>query len=171
MPEPKELLRLLPLALVIMLASCIRNSSPPPVPVEGDKTIVFPQFFDGEMLRALMIAINDFLPTRSQDTSCPNSPESQSYRVIRHGNVVFVYIYENEAYCGRTYLALDSGAKYAISTDGRILRRVLDGQPDGTSEFEAGDGGSRGVPSRPGVTPAYDSTWNRPRGSVLPTLP
>ncbi len=174
-------LRVVPLALVIILTGCVRPPSPPVVPVEDDKTIVFPHFFDrpagvvgvegelydvdGVMLRAVMIAVNDFLPY-SAKASCPDRPEAQSYRVTRQGNIIFVYIYENEAYCGASYLALDSGAKYAISIDGRILRRVLDGQPEGNASLEAVDAGPRRVPSRPGVTPAYDSIWNKPSHSV-----
>jgi hypothetical protein len=176
----------MPLALVVVLASCIRSPAVPPVPVEDDQTIVFPPFFDqaavavgaegglyeldGVMLRAVMIAANDFLPPGSKEPSCPSRQEAQSYRVIRQGNIVFVYIDENEAYCGSSQLALDSGAKYAISTDGRILRRVLDGQPEGPSILEPEDAGSRRVPSRPGVTPAYDSIWNQPSRSLTPDV-
>ncbi|WP_157231871.1 hypothetical protein [Hyalangium minutum] len=115
------------------------------------------------MLRAVLIAANDFLPPGAKNPSCPNRQEAQSYRVIRQGDITFVYIYENEAYCGGSYLALDSGAKYAISTEGRILRRVLDGHPEaGAPGFEVTDAGPRKVLSRPGVTPAYDSVWNKP---------
>lgn len=172
-------MRRMSLALALLAAGCLRVSSPPPVPVGDDRTIVFPSFFeraagpvgvegalyelDGVMLRAVMIAANDFLPPGAKDPSCPSRQEAQSYRVIRQGDIIFVYVYENEAYCGGSYLALDSGAKYAISTDGRILRRVLDGHPEeGTWGVEATDAGSRKVPSRPGVTPSYDSVWNTP---------
>ncbi len=174
----------MPLALVVVLAGCLRSPSIPSVPVGDDRTVVFPQFFDraagavgaegnlyeldGVMLRAVMIAANDFLPPGAKEPDCPNRQEAQSYRVIRQGDIIFVYIYENEAYCGSSQLALDSGAKYAISADGRILRRVLDGQPDGPWGLEPADAGSRRVPSRPGVTPAYDSVWNKPSRSMTP---
>ncbi|MFL5347957.1 MAG: hypothetical protein ACJ8AT_24460 [Hyalangium sp.] len=171
------------LALAAALAGCLRNPSVPPVPVGDDRTIAFPQFFeraadavgaegnlyelDGMMLRAIMIAANDFLPPGGREMDCPNRQEAQLYRVIRQGDIVFVYIHEDEAYCRSSQLALDSGVKYAISADGRILRRVLDGQPEGSSDFKAGDGGPQRVLSRPGVTPAYDSIWNKPSGSEL----
>jgi hypothetical protein len=170
------------LVLVLVLAGCLRSPSVPVVPVGDDRTIVFPQFFDraaeavgaeghlyeldGVMLRAVMIAANDFLPPGFKETDCPNRQEAQSYRVIRQGDVIFVYIYENEAYCGTSQLALDSGAKYAISADGRILRRVLDGQPEGPSDSASADVGGQRVRSRPGVTPAYDSIWNKPPDSM-----
>lgn len=177
-------MRRMSLALVLLLAGCSRLSSPPPVPVGDDRTIVFPSFFeraaspvggegalyelDGVTLRAVMIAANDFLPPGAKNPACPNRQEAQSYRVLRQGDILFVYVYENEAYCGGSSLSLDSGAKYAISTDGRILRRVLDGHPEeGAPAFEGTDAGPRKVPSRPGVTPAYDSVWNPPPPDVM----
>lgn len=39
-------------------------------------------------------------------------------------------ILQNPSYCGRAYSSLDSGVRYAISVDGRILRRLLDGEPE-----------------------------------------
>lgn len=68
----------LPLMLVITLSGCVRGPGPPLTPVENDISIIFPDFperdvvdvgapgqpyeLDGEMLRAVMIAANDFLP-------------------------------------------------------------------------------------------------------------
>ena len=154
-----------------------RSLTAPQVPVEDDRTIRFPAFFehppeplgtegevyelDGVLLRAITIAANDFIPPSVSIRSCPNRQESHRYRVIRQGNIVFVYIHEDPAACGAAYLALDSGAKYAISTDGRILRRVLDGQPEEPFGLEVPDGGPRGVPSKPGVSPSYDTIWNK----------
>lgn len=68
---------------------------------------------------------------------------AQRYLVSREGNIIFVYIYEDEEYCGGGYLALDSGVKYAISADGRILRRVFDGHPEEPFEGLNPDGGPR----------------------------
>ena len=173
-------MRMNPLALVlaVTLCGCLRSPGPPLVPVENDTSILFPDFperdvvdvgtpgqpyqLDGEMLRAVMIAANDFLPPGSKDTSCRNKQEAQRYRVIRQGNIVFVHIYEDHAYCGRSYPALDSGAKYAISLDGRILRRVSDGQPEQAVDVEPTDGGPRKTRAEPGVAPALDGIWNDP---------
>ena len=110
------------------------------MPLEDDRTILLPNFYDrptvvvgggsryyfeldGEMLRAVAIATSDFLPPRTRKTSCANRIEAQRYMVTRQGDIIFVYIYEDEEYCGGKYLSLDSGVKYAISKDGRILRR------------------------------------------------
>jgi hypothetical protein len=169
--------RILPFILALMLSHCVRGASSSPVPVEDDKSIVFPPFFeqdavgvegvrgkpyelDGETLRALSIAANDFLPSHIQDPACWNKQEAQFYRVIRQGDIFFVSIRENPAHCGLSSPALDSGAKYAISADGRILRRVLDGQPEEPGLSVNFDGGPRGVPARPGVPPGYDAIWD-----------
>jgi hypothetical protein len=154
----------------------------PQVPVEDDRSIRFPSFFehtaiklgtqgevyefDGVTLRAIMIAANNFIPPSASIRSCPNRQESHRYWVVRQENIIFVYIHEDPAACGASYLALDSGAKYAISTDGRILRRVLDGQPEEALGLEAPDGGPRGVPAIPGVPPGYDAVWNKGDGGL-----
>ncbi len=155
--------------LAALCSGCVRGPFPAPVPVEDDKTLVFPAFherpaipvgtpgehyaWDGELLRAVLIATHDFLPRRTQDTPCGSRLETQRYHVIRQGDVIFVYIYEDEASCGGGYVSLDSGVRYAISADGRILRRLLDGQPDGALDAWDGDGG---VPAKPGVVPGQE---------------
>jgi len=121
------------------------------------------------MLRALMIAANDYLPSGGKSRPCEYRQEAQHYRVLREGNIIFVYIYENNEYCGYPAPALDSGVKYAISTDGRILRRLFDIQPEDPSEliidFDAGGW----VPSsRPGISPEFDARWNRPDAGTWP---
>jgi hypothetical protein len=166
------------LAFALLLSSCLKLSSPIPATLGDDKTIVFPPFFDspaqavgaegsineldGELLRAVMVAANDLLPPSDSPRACPNRQEAHLFRVIRKEGIIFVYVYQNPAYCGPEALMLDSGAKYAISTDGRILRRVLDGQPEESPRMETFEDGGLGVPSRPGVTPAYDAVWNKP---------
>jgi hypothetical protein len=137
----------LPLVLVILFVGCMRPSSTQPTPAGGDRTIAFPQFFehdaiavgatggtyelDGETLRAIMLAANDFLPPGNQPRPCHKRQEAQFYRVIRRENIIFVDIRENPEYCDRRSPTLDSGAKYAVSIDGRILRHVLDGAEGG----------------------------------------
>lgn len=162
-------------------AGCARSPFPPAVAVENDRTIAMPRFYDrpaitvgeggnyyeldGEMLRAVLIATNDFLPPRVHNLPCGSRLDAQRYLVNRRDNVIFVYIYEDEGYCGGGYVALDSGVKYAISADGRILRRVFDGQPEEPLEWLTPDGGVRGVPAKPGVVPGYEPIEHKPSPS------
>ena len=175
-------LRSLPLVLGLTLSGCIRN--PPPAVPEDDRSIVFPPFFereaievgargepyelDGVTLRAIMVAANDFLPPGASNPPCRNRQEAQRYRVIRQGDIIFVSIQEDPAFCGARYPALDSGVKYAVSVDGRILRRISDGQPDESSPLESPDAGRRKVQAEPGVPPALDDTWNDPSRPMPP---
>jgi hypothetical protein len=166
----------LPLLIAVLLSGCLRTPGPRPAPLEDNPSFVFPQFFehaavqvgagnapyelDGVTLRALSLAANDFLPPSAEKRPCQDTQVVLRYRFIRQGSVIFVRIYEDPALCGLSYLALDSGAKYAISTDGRILRRVFDGQPEGPFAPESADAGTRGIPGVPGVSPTFDSTWD-----------
>jgi hypothetical protein len=179
-------MRNLPLLLAVSLYSCLRNPSPPPVRVEDDKSIRFPRFFeqqaitvgarsdpyelDGVTLRAIQIAANDFLPPSDKNPPCEFRQEAQRYRVIRQGDIIFVYVYEDPKSCGFTSPALDSGAKYAISVDGRILRRVIDGQPEEPFEPVKLDAGGW-VPARPGEPSGYDAIENAPSRASPPEPP
>lgn len=183
-------MRRISLALAVTLLGCgyVRSLFPHRAPLEEDKSIVFPEFFkhvaveigaqgkpyemDGEMLRALVIASNDYLPLDDSDIPCTSRKEAQFYRVIRQGSIIFVYIYWNHEYCGYKYPAFDSGIKYAISADGRILRRLLDGQPDGPIEPETPDAGRRRIKAEPGVSSEFEAMWNSRRdGGTVPSRP
>jgi len=142
----------------LILSNCLRNPAGAPVPEETeDKSIIFPEFYaefpvvvgesaapyemDGVTLRALMIAANDYIPPSSQPRECWQTQEGQEYRVIRRGDIIFVQIGVNLRYCKPKFMVFDDGMRYAISTDGRILRRLATGEPDG----------SRLIPSDAGV--------------------
>jgi hypothetical protein len=116
------------------------------VALENDPSIVFPRFFDrapvevggggevyeldGVVLRALIIAANHRFPPASQEQPCLRRREAHQYRVIHRGDIIFVRIDQDLEFCGLDYIiSLDSGVTYAISTDGRILRRIFDGDP------------------------------------------
>ena len=58
-------------------------------------------------------------------------PDTQLYRVIRQGDIIFVSVSWNSSSCVPRAYPLDGGARYAISTDGRILRRLVGIEPDG----------------------------------------
>lgn len=180
-------MRWISLVPAVTLLGCgyLASRLPYQTPTEDDKSIIFPQFFkhvavevgakgetyemDGEMLRALAIASNDYLPSDDKDLPCPSRKEAQLYRVIRQGSIIFVYIYWNHAYCGYKYPAFDSGIRYAISADGRILRRLLDGQPDRPIEPETPDDGGRWIRAEPGVSSEFEALWNSRRdGGTVP---
>ncbi|QSQ21912.1 hypothetical protein JY651_43330 [Pyxidicoccus parkwayensis] len=145
---------------------------------EEDPSIVFPHFFeqpatelgaqggtyelDGATLRALTVAANDFLPPGAKRPACWDRQESHRYRVIRHAEVIFVRIDEDPRACGQLTPAMHSGASYAISMDGRILRSLMDGQPDGALPSEPPGAGEDGVPAQPGVSSQSSETQGGP---------
>lgn len=140
--------------------------------VDVDPSIRFPPFYaqtpqrvgrdegtyelNGAVFRAIQVAANDFLPPGTKNPPCWKTQAAHTYRVIRQGDILFVRIDEDPAYCGLKIAAMHSGAQYAIGLDGRILRRVLDGQPLEPFELEATDGGQGKEPGQPGVLPGYE---------------
>lgn len=162
------------LGLAAILTSCswlrLQRQNPP-----EDKTIVFPRFsehsaikvgsgegpyeLDGVALQAIMIAARDFLPPPEKDQPCRDRLEAHRYRVIRRGDIIFVQIEDDDEFCGLKYLSLDTGAKYAISTDGRILRHIVGTEPE---EAEQQDGGTDPMPMGPPSTPPSDPDGGSP---------
>lgn len=126
-------------------------------PAQEDLSIRFPNFherlptlvgeqeqlfeMDGATLKAITIAANDFAPPRAQQEQCEVRRESQRYRALRQGDIIFVEVFADPAACGRKLLMLDWGAKYAIRSDGRILRRLFEGEPD-DADSATPDGGA-----------------------------
>jgi hypothetical protein len=96
------------------------------------------QIVDGPTLQALRIAADDFLPPSTKPRPCSETQAAHDYEVSREGDIIFVRISENPERCGGKYHSLDGAVRYAISKDGRILRRVLDGEP---ADAETDDGG------------------------------
>ena len=144
MTLPVRLMR----GLLLLLAwSCATShSSQSPTWEEEDKSIRFPKFYerfpvqtdapgemyalDGVTLKAITIAINDFLPPITKKTLCWRKPEAHDYRFIRLGDIIFVRIGADTEACNLRHGLLDYGVQYAISTEGRILRRLYDGEPE-----------------------------------------
>jgi hypothetical protein len=140
------------LVATILLTHCVRNSSPSQL--QEDTSIVFPRFYeraptttgeqgefyhmDGPTLVALATAANDFAPRGRKDTPCWDRQEALLYQFIRQGDIIFVRIDNNAFYCANSPMILDGGAQYAISLDGRILRRVFDGEPVAAPSSDAG---------------------------------
>jgi hypothetical protein len=157
-----------------LLVSCARRPEPLSAPVLDDRTLRFPvstdaeaiqvgtpgvpAVLDGETLRALTLVSRDLFPLGSAAAACESRPESYTYRVLRQDGLLFVYVDENPSACGRRFPSLDSGAKYALRPDGRILRRVVDGvdEDDDPRGVMLPDGGVSPVliPSGQGVLPS-----------------
>ena len=158
-------MRLCSFFLVSGLTLCGCMKAHHPALVEAEPSRVFPSSFDtrtveaegrtyeldGAVLRALSLATTDFLPPTTPSTPCWDRPESHRYRILREQDVIFIRIDEDPVACGRQVPALHSGAKYAIHADGRLLRRILDGEPEqglneAPGEDDAGDDAAPGTP-------------------------
>jgi hypothetical protein len=107
---------------------------------------------DGPTLRALKVASDDFFPAWGLPRACIDTPEAHRYYAVRRDDIIYVAILQDPSYCDRAYSSLDSGGRYAISVDGRLLRRLLDGEPelgslneDGGSEPVVLDGGAAAI--------------------------
>jgi hypothetical protein len=174
------------LLAVAALWGCVKNPASPPAPLQEDKAIVFPSFsgpavevasqstisydMDGVTLRALVTALDDFLPSESRNQHCWSRPESYRYRIVRQENVIYIRIHAAPSSCEGKVLMLDSGARYAISTEGRILRRLFTGEPDWNSGSAVRDGGpgqgdSGECPDagHPELAPILETLWAEPR--------
>ncbi|HSP79486.1 MAG TPA: hypothetical protein VLQ93_13200 [Myxococcaceae bacterium] len=168
----------------MVLSNCLRGPAAPPPPLEEDESIIFPDFserravmtdeqgqpydLDGVTLRALTIAANDFIPPGSKERACWDRQEAHRYRVIREGNILFVRVYADPAACEREFLMLDHGVKYAISTDGRILRRLFTGEPEGPAGRASPDAGAHSASEGRDLTPFIGATWGEPSPFIPP---
>lgn len=157
-------------SLLTSLLGC--STTPRPLP-EEDASITFPHFYetvpskagadgsitelDGRVLHAIQRAADDFLPPGDKNAPCWETQEAYTYRVIRQGDVLFIRLDEDPVRCGRKIAALHSGAQYAIGMDGRILRRVMDGQPEASPRVDSSSE-HRSVPAKPGELPPYEAT-------------
>jgi hypothetical protein len=178
-------MRFLVLLLAVMAASCLKTSVPRQVVSEEDPSITFPEFFeqpaqrvgqqgslhelDGVTLRALLIAANDFLPESLGKGHCWEQQSAYLYRVIRRSDVVFIRIDVDPASCEQGLRLLDLGVRYAISVDGRILRRLYDGEPEEIptgSSFDAGEPADAGEAAPP---PPVGATWGEPSPFIPPS--
>lgn len=152
--------------LIALSSECVR----PTWRSQQDSTVKMPRLdettgalvVDGPVLQALRVAADDFLPPTYKPRACADTQTAFKYFASRRGNVIFVRIEENPSYCGAKYHSLDSGARYAISSDGRILRRVLDGEAETPFESEAHsvrDGGTEliDVTALPGASPPWSA--------------
>lgn len=102
-----------------------------------------PYELDGRLLQAVRVAMDDFIPPgSSEERPCWGRPEAYRSRVIREGDIFFVLIHEDPDACGTQYVGVDTGARYAVSLDGRILRRSVGAEPELPLVPEVGDAGT-----------------------------
>ena len=151
----------LPSLTALLLVTCMRSPAAHPPPPQHDESIRFPKALkspglrlgqseqrvrmDGAIVQAMMVAAKDFIPPHSENFPCWTKPADFLFDVIREGDIIFVAISPDYFIqgCELEPAPMDWGAKYAISTDGRILRRMDDGydEPDWTSPPSSPDAG------------------------------
>ncbi|WP_223641977.1 hypothetical protein [Corallococcus sp. EGB] len=74
--------------------------------------------------------------------------EAYRYRVIRQDDVFFILIHEAPDACGNAFIGVDTGARYAVSLEGRILRRSVGAEPEALPPPPEADAGVlEGLPS------------------------
>jgi len=168
---------------VFTFLGCVR--APPPPPAEAQPDLPFPNFFaqqaltldpgkqtyelDGVTLRALLVAANDYRPRHRQDPPCRDRQEAQRYRLLRQGDVLFIQIDPDDAYCGSRYLSLDMGARYAIGLDGRILRRSFGIEPEVPPRPDTMEAGARPATTGDAGTPDAPSVADSPGEATTPS--
>jgi hypothetical protein len=175
-------MRSLSCLIAVALSTCVPGSRGQIAAQEQDKSIVFPDFsahfpivfgaqgqpyeLDGVTLRAIATAANDFLPMGSKDQPCWERQDAHRYQVIRRGDIIFVRISQDPAKCDKLFL--DGSRRYAISVDGRILRSLSTGEPDGSSNLGPADSGVQGPPGEPVPTSLVGNTLLGGPGFIPP---
>ncbi|WP_223641844.1 hypothetical protein [Corallococcus sp. EGB] len=175
--------RLLLVGAVLCVGCLRREANPSDSLAVEDRSIVFPNMYahevlevgapgqpyslDGSLVRALVVAVDDFLPREQEGRSCSSRREAHRFRVLREGDIVFIRMDLDPRACEPGGLLLDGGVTYAVRlSDGRILRRLHDGEPDGQGIPGGSDAGVSGNPSDPSI-PVGDTSWGEP----LPSFP
>ncbi|GMU04961.1 hypothetical protein [Corallococcus caeni] len=177
-------MRRLLLVGALLCTGCMRReANPSDVLVSEDRSIVFPEMFtrealsvgvpgqpyvlEGGLLRAVLVAADDFLPRAREGRSCWSRREAHRFWILREGDIAFVRMDLDPRACESGGLPLDGGATYAVRlSDGRILRRLHDGEPDGPTVPGSADAGVSAGPSDPSI-PVGDTSWGEP----LPSFP
>ncbi len=125
----------------LLLSGCVRAPTPLPTRAEReDASVQIPSFheqaavevgkpgefaaLDGATLQALTVAANDFLLPESQARLCWQKRGAHRFKVLRQGDLVFVSVSLMPGACRLEAGLLGYGARYAIGSNGRILRRL-----------------------------------------------
>ena len=173
--------RLLFVGMVLCVGCLRREANPPDSLASEDRSIVFPEMFareavsvgapgqpyalEGNLVRALLVAADDFLPRQREGQSCWSRREAHRFRLLREGDLVFIRMDLDPSACEAGGLLLDGGATYAVRlSDGRILRRLHDGEPDAPNVSGNPDAGVSPGPSDPSI-PVGDTSWGEPQPS------
>lgn len=96
---------------------------------------------DGTTVRALTVATQDFFSASGQGKECWQNTEGHRYELFQQDGVTFVHITANFATCWQKFAPMDYGVTYAISAEGRILRRIFTGEPDDPYRLPVSDAG------------------------------
>jgi len=170
----------------LLILSCVRTL--PSWYSHQDTGIQMPVFHEGEeqrldglALQALRVAAEDFLPASREATSCAETLAAYEFQIIRRSELIFVRIAPNRTACGGQVHGLDGAARYAINTDGQILRRLLDTEPEGNAGEDGGvpshpvevlptsvDGGTPRLDMGVDVNGPYTPPWRRDAGTSAP---
>jgi hypothetical protein len=117
---------------------------------DQDRSIKFPSLYppeaariDGVVLRALRVAADDFISPDLGTLPCLATQEAHEFHFLRQGDVVFIRISGNPAYCDAGPY-LDGSGWYAISVTGKILHMSY-GDPR-FDDFETDGGRSTPLP-------------------------
>ncbi|TSC27763.1 hypothetical protein [Corallococcus sp. Z5C101001] len=175
--------RLLLLGVVLWSGCMRRELAPSGTLAQEDRSIVFPEMFsqevlsvgapgqtyslEGALLRAMVVAADDFLPQGQEGRPCWSRREAYRFRLLREGDIAFIRMDVDPRACAPGGVPLDGSATYAVRvSDGRILRRLHDGEPNGTPMSGSPDAGNPDGASDPSI-PVGDTSW----GEALPSFP
>ncbi|MBM7113538.1 hypothetical protein [Archangium primigenium] len=114
-----------------------KHSKPDHAPPEAAAAITFPDTYeggtrlDGAMMRALSVAMNDYLPphVRAEDLEGPEFQclaRWENYRTVvmrASEDLIFVLFSPDLSTCAPGFAVPDAGAEYALDGQGRILAR------------------------------------------------
>jgi hypothetical protein len=118
---------------------------------------------DGVLLRAMSVAADDFLPHEQEGQACWSRRTAYRFRLLREADIVFVRMDVDPRACGTGGLPLDGGVTYSVRvSDGVILRRLHDGEPNGSPAPAAFDAGIPDASPETSSMPVGDTTWGTP---------
>ncbi|KFE63204.1 hypothetical protein DB31_2797 [Hyalangium minutum] len=113
---------------------------------------------DGTTVRALAIATQDFFSSSGQGKECWQNAGGHRYELFQQEGITFVHISADLVNCWQEFAPMDYGVTYAISAEGRILRRISSGEPDDPYRLPVLDSGGATVPQDKDLSGMLGST-------------